>query len=264
MLTADAGAMGYPQRQQGSLVQRLAEIAREYPSAIAKHELEDVERIAYHIELVQRYAKDGRRICDIGGGIGLFTPGCAALGYDTTLVDDFRDDVNLRNGDGVFTAHKKFGVTVISCDVVTQPLAFASNSFDVITTFDSMEHWHHSPKRLFHMLKKALTAEGILIIGVPNCNNLLKRVRTMLGKGHWSPMKDWYEPEVFRAHVREPSVSDLRYICNDLDMNIVTIIGRNWLGRENRPFLQRVAPILQMRPGLCSDLYLVASKRPDQ
>jgi SAM-dependent methyltransferase len=110
-------------------------------------------------------------------------------------------------------------------------LDFPEDSFDMVTTFDSMEHWHHSPKRLFHMLKKALTPGVVLIIGVPNCSNLRKRVTTLLGRGYWSEIQHWYELDVFRAHVREPSVADLRYICSDLDMAVLEVSGRNgWAG----------------------------------
>jgi 2-polyprenyl-3-methyl-5-hydroxy-6-metoxy-1,4-benzoquinol methylase len=245
-----------------SPLRRLAEIAMEYPSAMVEDQLQDVDRIAYHIALVQRYGKPGGRICDIGGGVGLFAPGCAALGYQTTLVDDFNDEINLRSGKGAFVAHARHGVKIISCDVIAEPLEFPENSFDVVTTFDSMEHWHHSPKRLFHMLKKALTPDGVFIIGVPNCNNLRKRVMTLLGRGHWSEMRFWYEPDVFRAHVREPSVSDLRYICKDLHLDILSVAGRNWLGRISYPRLTKlIDPVLRMRPGWCSDIYIIATKR---
>jgi SAM-dependent methyltransferase len=240
----------------------LVEIAMEYPAQMIERQLQDVARIGYHIGLVQRYGKTGGRICDIGGGVGIFSPGCAALGYDTTLVDDFKDGINLRFGNGAFAPHAKHGVRMVSRDVVAEPLDFPENSFDLITTFDSMEHWHHSPRRLFHGLRKALAPDGIFIVGVPNCNNLRKRITTLLGLGHWSAVRDWYEPDVFRGHVREPSVSDLRYICKDLDLDILTIAGRNWLGRRSYPLLTKLTDrALRTRPGLCADIYVVAAKR---
>ena len=127
----------------------LVEIAMEYPAQMIEGQLQDVARIGYHIGLVQRYGKTGGRICDIGGGVGIFSPGCAALGYDTTLVDDFKDEINLRFGNGAFAPHARHGVRIVSRDVVAEPLDFPENSFDLIATFDSMEHWHHSPRRLF-------------------------------------------------------------------------------------------------------------------
>src|SRR5437868_2738219 len=113
-----------------SPAQILTEIAMEYPSAMIEDQSQDVDRITYHIGLVQRYGKPGGRICDIGGGIGLFSPGCAALGYETTLVDDFKDEINLRSGRDVFAPHARRGVKIISRDVIAEPVDFPENRFD--------------------------------------------------------------------------------------------------------------------------------------
>src|SRR5205814_1770349 len=150
-------------------------------------------------------------ICDIGGGIGLFSTGCAALGMKALLIDDFADPINRRMGDSAFVVHKKYGVSILSRNVITDGVADISERFDVVTTFDSMEHWHHSPKRLFQQLLAALKPNGIFVLGVPNCVNLRKRVTVPFGRGKWSRMEEWYEVETFRGHVREPDIDDLRY-----------------------------------------------------
>jgi len=244
-----------------SPAQVLAEVAEDYPPPVRESQLLDVERIVYHIELVQRYGKSGGRICDIGGGVGLFSPGCAALGYGITLVDDFKDEINFNSGE-VFVPHARHGVKIMSCDVIAEPLEFPENSFDVVTAFDSMEHWQHSPRRLFLMLRKALAPAGIFIIGVPKRKSLARRLTTLLGRGHQSVVRDWYKSDIFLDDVREPRVSDLRYICSDLDMAILTVIGRNWLDRMSYPLVAKLTdPVLRMRPELCSDLYVVAAIR---
>jgi SAM-dependent methyltransferase len=244
-----------------SAAQLLAEVAMDYPYVIRESQLQDVDRIAYHIGLVQRYGKPSGRICDIGGGVGLFSPGCAALGYDATLIDDFKDEISFNAGKDVFAPHAKHGVKVMSCDVIAGPLDFPENSFDVVAAFDSMEHWHHSPRRLFHMLKKALAPTGIFIIGVPKRKNLPRRLTTLLSREPRSAVRDWYDSNIFQDRLREPSVSDLRHICRDLGMIILAVIGRNWLDRMSYPLLTKLTdPVLRMRPGLCSDLYVIAGK----
>jgi hypothetical protein len=74
-------------------------------------------------------------------------------------------------------------------------------------------------------------------------------------------MEDWYEQQVFRGHVREPHVIDLRYIARDLGLVDISVFGRNWLGRDSRwalvRKLARVAdPALRRFPSLCSDIYV--------
>jgi SAM-dependent methyltransferase len=182
------------------------------------------------------------------------------------LVDDFDDAVNHKYPIDSLGVHKRYGVKVVSVDVLKGRLDFAPGSLDAVTTFDSMEHWHSSPKVLFHTLMKVLRPGGFFMLGVPNCVNLRKRVTLPFGVGKWSSVEEWYEPPVFRGHVREPDVDDLRYIARDLGLIDVKTFGRNWLGYASRygwvrtlvPYADR---LLQMRPSLCSDIY-VTGKRP--
>jgi SAM-dependent methyltransferase len=241
----------------------LEDVARSYPSKLIDDQLGDIPRIAFNIRLALNDVEPRAiSICDIGGGVGLFSVGCAALGMNALLVDDFADPVNRCVGDSVFAVHKKYGVRVLSRNVITDGLADISERFDVVTTFGSMEHWHHSPKRLLRQVSdELLKPGGRFVLSVPNCVNLRKRLSVPLGIGKWSTMEDWYEKPEFRGHVREPDVADLRYIALDMDLKDVQIIGRNWLGYGSRSRFVRLGTwiadrTLRMFPSLCSDLYM--------
>lgn len=246
--------------------EKLLEVARSYPSHLIDAQLRDVKRVAYNIRL----ALDGRppegiTIGDIGGGVGLFTPGCAALGMKALLIDDFRDPVNREGNDEILEVHRHYGVEVLSRDVIADGVADIPQCFDIVTSFDSMEHWHHSPKRLFAEVGGVLLRPGgRFVLGAPNCVNLRKRITVPLGIGKWSPMREWYEEEIFRGHVREPDVGDLRYIARDMGLHNVKITGRNWLGYTSRFKAARlltpaVDRILQAWPPLCSNIYLTGN-----
>lgn len=251
-------------QSRDSVAETLRSLAGRYPPAFIQSQLDDVSRIAFHIELVNKLtAVEHPVVADIGGGLGLFSPGCAAVGMDITLVDDFRDDINeTGTGASALDLHRELGVKIVSQDV-TQGLSFPRDHFDAITCFDSMEHWHNSPKKMFHGLIDSLRPGGWFILGVPNCVNLRKRITVPLGHGKWTPMKHWYEPEVFRSHVREPDVDDLHYIARDLGLRETKIIGRNWLGFR-RPGMRAIMPVvdsvLRIRPSLCANIYLVGRK----
>jgi 2-polyprenyl-3-methyl-5-hydroxy-6-metoxy-1,4-benzoquinol methylase len=248
----------------------LVEVANEYPKSIVDGQIQDVPRIAFNISLAMETAgykpASELSVCDLGGGIGLFSIGCAAIGFKrVVLIDDFNDAVNHQVGDSVFSLHRKYDVEVISCDVFSRGIGDICTGFDVVTTFDSMEHWHHSPKKLFNDVFAGLNPGGIFILGVPNCVNMRKRITVPLGIGKWSSMQDWYEPEVFRGHVREPDVCDLKYIARDMGLVDVRIIGRNWLGYNSSNKAIRIATklmdnLLRLKPSLCSDLYMVGKK----
>jgi SAM-dependent methyltransferase len=241
-------------------------IATSYPEDLVPAQLRDVARIAFNIGLITARLGRDVAVCDVGGGIGLFSVGCAALGMRSTLVDDFGDDVNREFAQVPQRLHKAYGVEVVSSDVIESPPEFADGSFDVVTSFDSMEHWHHSPKALFHRITRWLRPGGLLVLGVPNCVNLRKRITVPFGIGKWSSMEDWYEQARFRQHVREPDTGDLRYIARDLQLQQVEILGRNWLGYASRRGWVRLGTLLidaplRFFPSLCADLYLVGRTR---
>src|ERR1700721_1855586 len=110
-------------------------VARSYPSKLINGQLQDIPRIAFNIKLALNGADPrAMSICDIGGGVGLFSTGGAALGMKTLLIDDFADAINRRVGESVFVVHKKYGVRILSRNVITGGLADISERFDVVTT----------------------------------------------------------------------------------------------------------------------------------
>jgi SAM-dependent methyltransferase len=125
-------------------------------------------------------------------------------------------------------------------DLVEEGLDLPPETIDVFTIFDSMEHWHHSPKPVFGAVMRALRPGGLFVLSGPNCANLRKRITLLFGRGKWSAMHDWYDAPRFRGHVREPDVEDLRYIARDMDLTQVRILGRNWAGWGSRLRLFRI------------------------
>ena len=267
--------------EHDALEKLLGELAIRFPAAIVEDQLRDIPRVCFQIQLVtQRVGRDVS-LCDIGSGVGLFPAACAKLGMRVTMLDDFEhpfgeaepsksptdvpDAVNYQVASAALDLHRSLGVVVERRNPLTDGFGFPSRSLDVVTTFDSMEHWHQSPKRLFAAVMESLVPGGLFIVGVPNCVNLRKRITVPLGYGKWSQMAHWYEPEKFRGHVREPDVGDLYYIASDMGLTSVEILGRNWAGflsgrRAIRWATEFVDPVLRRRTSLCSDLYLIGRK----
>jgi SAM-dependent methyltransferase len=253
-----------------SLQQTLLNVANQYPNDLVGLQLVDIPRISFHIQIALSAAKPKppteMALCDLGGGIGMFSAGCAAYGLKrTVLIDDFGDPINHKVGESALDLHRRLGVEVISRDVIEQGMSDIPGNFDVVTTFDSMEHWHHSPKKLFREVVDKLNPGGVFVLGVPNCVNMRKRLTVPFGIGKWSGLQDWYEADRFRGHVREPDVSDLAYIARDMGLTATKIFGRNWLGYYSRNPAVRLATKvmdypLRLRPSLCSDIYLVGRK----
>jgi len=251
--------------QQSRIEQALRDVISRYPADQQPRQIEDIPRQAFHVGLVMSAKGSSARVCDIGGGTGTFSVGCAAVGMKATLIDDFRDSINIRQGTNVLDVHRSYGVDVISRDVVEQGIEFPPESFDMVTTFDSMEHWHHSPKKLFAQVMRCLAPGGVFLLCGPNSVNLRKRVMTPLGRNKWSHMNDWYEQERFRGHVREPDLDDFRYIARDMGLVDCKTFGRNWLGYVGRSgwrqtLIRAIDAPLRWFPSLCADIYIMGRK----
>lgn len=225
------------------------------------------KRLSWQIGVVLDRLPRGAELVDIGGGIVPFMSICQELGYVTTIVDDFADFTYKSNAaQQVIESIENQGVRIVSTDALKTRIApVTDGGFSLVTTHDSMEHWHNSPKQMFRRFWEDIHPGGLFWLGVPNCVNLRKRITVPFGHGKWSRMADWYEPETFRGHVREPDVDDLRYIARDLGASKFDLIGKNWLGyRNSRKIVRSMTPfvdgILQLRPSLCSDIYVVAQK----
>lgn len=237
-----------------------------YPDAMIAAERVGIPRFAFHLELVQKYAAPGGSVLDVGGGIGAFAPAVALAGYRMTLVDDFGDPVNARHTVNSLSALTVDGLELVNVDASSEAFAPAADSYDVVTSFDSIEHWHRSPKASLYKMKAALKPGGTMILAMPNCVDLYKRITVPFGKGKWSSMQEWYEQPQFRSHVREPDLDDMHYIARDLGLENVEVFGRNWnaLRMTNR-YIRSVAQMadraLRLFPSLCLDLYLVG-RRP--
>ncbi len=262
MTTAPSGAVGRPPAlSRDALVQ----IARRYPPSERAEQAADVDRILDHVSMVSARIPRGGAVLDLCGGIGMFSLGCAAAGMAVTLVDDFNDANNRPVADEALRLHREMGVDVIRADILERPPEIPAGSMDAVTCFDAMEHWHRSAKRVLRQAVGWLRPGGLFLLQTPNCVNLRKRISVPLGRGKWSGMEHWYEQDVFRGHVREPDVDDLRYIARDLGLRGVEILGRNWLGHGSRRAAIRAATrvvdrLLRRRPSLCSNIYLMGIK----
>jgi 2-polyprenyl-3-methyl-5-hydroxy-6-metoxy-1,4-benzoquinol methylase len=204
-------------------------------------------------------------VCDIGAGWGILAAGFAALGMRSIMIDDFGDEDISSSWDRRIKLYSELGIEVIQRDVISHGIDFVPNSIDVFTCFDSMEHFHNSPKPLFHQIMEALKPGGLFVLCVPNCARLWKRLFCIFGRTQFSSMQDWYEQPIFRGHVREPNVQDLKYIASDMGLREVDIIGRNDNFFKHKNILVRVITrltdiLVRMKPSFCVTIYMLGKK----
>lgn len=251
------------------IVSALKKVESSYPHALQQLLDDNRTRIVWQISEVARLVPRGSVLLDLGGGIVPFLPTCQLLGYETVIADDYSDGFYADKGiDRILEEYQSRGGRLIEGDIFSAEFAEKlPTEMHLATSHDSLEHWHESPKDLFHRLWDRLSSDdGVLWLGAPNSANLRKRIAAPLGKAKWSAMKDWYEvPGPFRGHVREPDVEDFAYIANDVGAKRFEVVGRNWLAYRHpntkiRSNAKVIDKVLQRRASLCSDLYLYAWK----
>jgi len=254
--------------RQANVKKSLENLCDEYPEVFRTYIINNRERFLYQVGIVTDFLEDvsGKRLLDIGAGFSPCSILLSQLGANITIVDDFNDPMGQdSNAQEVEALFKKYNVNVISGDLFTFCDQFDLGVIDAVMSFDSMEHWHNSPKMMFHKIYESMGQESLFFIGVPNCVNLRKRLTVPFGLCKWSSMDDWYESDIFRGHVREPDIDDLEYIAKDLGFSDYRVDGRNWIGYRSkysvvRALIPLVDKVLQLNPALCSDLYLIARK----
>jgi SAM-dependent methyltransferase len=260
------------QRACKAVSAKLLENPPENPTLDARQEFY-VRLLAEH-DLLRK----GLRISDLGGGTSWFIVVLAQMGLEATLVDDFwgggHIEANTYHQEQLacLEGFEKLGVKIQSQDLLSKPLQMPDESQDIITCFHTLEHWHNSPKKLFAEIRRVLRPNGHLIFATPNVVNLRKRLYTIMGKSPFANLDEWYQHEVFRGHVREPSIADLHQLYQWNGFQVVGTCGRNFIGQDSvalsflplplRRLLARTsAKILQMIPSLCSDIHVVGIKK---
>jgi SAM-dependent methyltransferase len=237
-------------------------------------------RLEFYVALLGRHGclKRGARVADLGGGTSWFIVVLAQMGLDATLVDDFwggghlEANVYRQKETAVLEQFEKLGVKVHSQDLLSKPLQMADESQDAITCFHTLEHWHNSPKKLFGEIRRVLRPGGIVIFATPNVVNLRKRIYALLGKSPFANLDEWYQHEIFRGHVREPSIADLQQLYEWNGIQPLETYGRNFIGEDSvalsflpLPLIRFIArtgnKVLQTVPSLCSDIHVVGIKK---
>ncbi|MEI6656207.1 MAG: class I SAM-dependent methyltransferase [Verrucomicrobiota bacterium] len=239
----------------------------------------DFDRIFYYLEVLAGAGllHRGVRLLDLAGGLSIFSPLLTKYGVKVTIVDDFgggggvRYDAREEDLKILKIFREELGIDIIEMNFLEQEMALSSESFDVVTCFHSLEHWHHSPKFLFGELSRVLRAEGYLFLATPNAVNIRKRVFVLFGKSNFPRLEDWYDEPVYRGHVREPILVDLCRLLEWNDYRVISTSGRNFIGRRSKVMsflpascLRWIAVgmdyVLRFFPTLCSDIHVLGQK----
>lgn len=173
-----------------------------------------------HLEIVKIAIslKNSRaRVLDLGaGGLDKILP-LAALGFDCFACDDFGDPWHQAALPLIRDIASQNSITLSTASLNDLASNWTLGYYDIIMLNDVIEHLHFSPLSLLQQCLDHLTPGGILLVHVPSCVNIKKRIRCLLGLSIYPAAESFFLWEgQFRGHVREYSRHDLEFLASRL------------------------------------------------
>jgi len=210
----------------------------------------------------------GRRLLDIGCGAMFKTAVFQKMGFRCFAVDDLSDPWHQRNDnkEKIREYARSVGITFHQQTTGDYTIPFEAESFDVVTSLAVIEHLHESPRGLLNTMGTFARRGGMLILTTPNAVNLRKRLFVFLGRSNHVPMEQFYHSDgTWRGHVRELTLSELKYVCKQNGFDVVSSLTYESIAQDRLPFPLRTLYLTlgKIVPTLRSGL-IVMAKKPDQ
>jgi hypothetical protein len=114
---------------------------------------------------------------------------------------------------------------------------------DLIVCGEVIEHLHVPPVPVLRFLGGALSSEGRLVLQTPNATALPKRLRMLVGRNPYAPIRD--EPRN-PGHFHEYTVSELTRLFEAAGLEVLRLITANYFdhGSPQNRLYRAVGPVL--------------------
>ena len=153
------------------------------------------------LKIINKLSRKGR-LLDIGCALGFFLELARDNGWDVQGLEISRYAYN-------------YAKNMLKLPVMNKTLEksrFKSNSFDVVTMFDVIEHLS-DPKFTLKEIRRILKPNGLLVITTPNIGSITARIL-------W---KNWEEVRRVREHIYFFSEYTLKKILKSLNFEVLRI-----------------------------------------
>jgi len=175
---------------------------------------------------------DGKKVLDVGCGMGAPASQLVQRGFEVVGVDILKESINVAK---FLFKHPKLKFEVK--DIIKQQ--YPAESFDTVLFLETIEHVDN-PKMFLSEFHRILKPNGYLIISTPNAVSLFSIVRQLLrGKKRLKAISS--EPQNTGTHLDHIYAWDIFTLCRLLDRSGFKYITHTYA--ESTP-LNFMAPLL--------------------
>ena len=160
---------------------------------------------------------EGARILDLGaGGLDKVLP-LAEMGFECSAFDDYRDPWHQSSFELISDLASRHNINLVTGSLQDLASGWNLGHYDMIMLNDVIEHLHFSPVALIDNCVKNLNNGGFIVVNVPSCVNIKKRIKCLFGYSIYPPADQFFSWQgEFRGHVREYSRQDLEFIASNI------------------------------------------------
>lgn len=169
----------------------------------------------YELELILKYVNGTKStILDIGGGLGTNLQTIRKISDEFGLfiidkMEEYEGINGIENPIGSaewgMSLLERSKIKLVKEDFWGKSLPFDSQSFEVVTCFDVIEHFTENPLPLFREVKRILKKDGSFIMCAPNLLSTARRGRLLLGRHPYMHFDMWMKEKYdkYYGHYRE-------------------------------------------------------------
>lgn len=196
-------------------------LLEEYGSALNREKiiygLLNKNRMEYQLSQILRAIPlnlEKAKILEIGSGLGAFILVCQKEGINSFGLELNKNAANVANG-----ILKKEGISNKVVQGVGESLPYKNNSFDLVTSFQVLEHTQN-PEKVLKESVRVLKKGGYLYFVIPNYNSFFEGHYGLLWLPRFpKPLAKLY----LRFRGRDPSfIDDLQYITPKMILNAIS------------------------------------------
>ncbi len=242
----EAEAWRFPERSFAlidDITQRIEPDDRALREWFSNYCREHRERFAADIINVETHVEPGARVLEYGAIPLVMTAALAALDYAVSAVDV--------KPERFAKAIARLGLDVIKCDVETDAVPFAAETFDVVLFNELFEHLRINPIFTLGEAHRVLKPSGRLLLSTPNLRSF-RGIRNLLlrNQGHavsGGVYRQYEKLEAFghMGHVREYTTREVLEFLTRVGFRVDKIIYRGGHGRGAVGIAERLAPSLR-------------------